>query len=60
MDRSIPANIEAEAAVLGSILLDRDAIIAVAPVLTAEHFYLERHQMIYAAALACYQQTHAA
>jgi replicative DNA helicase len=51
-----PQNIEAEQAVLGSILLNRDAIIAVAAWLRPDYFYLQRHAQIYAAMLACYNR----
>ncbi|HNP70362.1 MAG TPA: replicative DNA helicase [Kouleothrix sp.] len=50
----LPHNIEAEKATLGSILLNREAIVAVAPWLVAEFFYMERHAQIYEAMLACY------
>ncbi|MEN9936298.1 MAG: hypothetical protein RLZZ387_2877 [Chloroflexota bacterium] len=50
----LPQNIEAEQAVLGSILLNRDAIIAVAAWLQADYFYMQRHGQIYEAMLACY------
>lgn len=53
---SVPCDIEAERATLGAILLNREAIIAVAPFLTPTHFYLEKHAQIYAAILACYQR----
>jgi replicative DNA helicase len=36
MDKSLPADINAERATLGSILLDRDAVIPVAPWLFAD------------------------
>ncbi|HWQ12874.1 MAG TPA: replicative DNA helicase [Roseiflexaceae bacterium] len=49
-----PHNIEAEQAVLGSILLNRDAIVAVASWLQAEYFYMQRHAQIYEAMLTCY------
>jgi replicative DNA helicase len=49
----VPCDLAAERAVLGAILLERDAIIAVSGWLRPEHFYLERHGMVYAAALAC-------
>ncbi|MBX0328782.1 replicative DNA helicase [Oscillochloris sp. ZM17-4] len=52
--RSVPCDLDAERATLGAILLDREAIIAVAPFLTPAHFYLEKHAQIYAAMLACY------
>lgn len=51
-----PHDLPAERAALGSLLLDRDAIVAVAPFLAPSHFYLERHALIYAALLACYQR----
>jgi replicative DNA helicase len=54
--RSPPADTNAERATLGALLLERDAILAVASVLAAEHFYLERHAWIYEAVLACYQR----
>lgn len=54
MERSLPADINAERAVLGAILIERDAIIAVAPWLVPDYFYLERHTWIYEAMLACF------
>jgi len=51
----MPTSVDAERAVLGAILLNREAIVAVADTLRAEHFYLERHHQIYAAALALFQ-----
>jgi replicative DNA helicase len=53
---SPPFDLGAERAALGAVLLERDAIIAIAPLLTPDHFYLERHALIYAAMLACYQR----
>ncbi|MBK9715529.1 MAG: replicative DNA helicase [Kouleothrix sp.] len=50
----LPHNIEAEKATLGSILLNREAIVAVAPWLIAGYFYMERHAQIYEAMLTCY------
>jgi replicative DNA helicase len=54
MDRNVPFDLQAERATLGSILLDREAIIAIAAWLAPEHFYLEKHAWIYEAAMACY------
>jgi replicative DNA helicase len=48
-DKSIPANVEAEEAVLGSLLIDPDAIIKVSPFLRADDFYVLRHGWIYQA-----------
>ncbi len=55
-ERALPADINAERAMLGSVLLERDAIIVVAPWLGADYFYLEKHAWIYEAMLACYNR----
>jgi replicative DNA helicase len=55
-ERALPADINAERATLGSILLERDAIIVVSPWLAPEYFYLEKHAWIYDAMLACYHR----
>lgn len=49
-----PAAVDAEKSFLGSILLDRDAIIPVAPVVAPEMMYVQKHTWIYDAQLACY------
>jgi len=46
-----PQAIEIEEAVLGAIMLERDAIIAVMDILRPESFYLDKHQKIYKAAM---------
>ena len=51
-----PQNVEAEEAVLGSILIDRDAIVKVAPLLKPEDFYREKNGWIYAAVLDLYDR----
>lgn len=51
---TLPNNIDAERATLGSILLNRDALAAVASWLKTEYFYLERHGQIYEAMLQCF------
>lgn len=56
IEPTLPVNIEAERATLGSLLMDRDCVLAVAPYLKPEAFYLERHRWIYEAVLACYEQ----
>ncbi len=45
----LPRNIEAEEAVLGSLLIDPDAIIRVATFLQPDDFYVQRDGWIYAA-----------
>ena len=52
-DRPIPYDLTAERAVLGSILLDREAIIAIGDELQPADFYLEKHAQIYAAMYTC-------
>jgi len=56
MNRVPPQNIEAEQSVLGSLLLDKDAIIKVVDMLSPEDFYKEAHGMIYKAVLALYEK----
>jgi replicative DNA helicase len=46
-----PHNVEAEEAVLGSLLIDPDAIINVATFLVANDFYVQRHSWVYEAIL---------
>jgi len=52
-DRLPPQNIEAEQSVLGSLLIDPDAIIKVGDFLKAEDFYREAHQLIFAPCRRC-------
>jgi hypothetical protein len=47
----IPANIDAEKATLGALIMDRDAILAVRDWLEPSHFYLEKHGWVYEAIL---------
>ncbi|GAB4563882.1 MAG: replicative DNA helicase [Anaerolineae bacterium] len=55
-ERLVPANIEAEEAVLGSLLIDPDAIIKIAASLRPDDFYLEKHRWIYEAALDLHER----
>lgn len=52
-----PQCVEIEEAVLGSILISKDAIVLVADILSIESFYKETNQKIYAAALELYNQS---
>ncbi len=49
-----PQNIEAEQYFLGSLLLDKDAIIKVADIVTAGDFYSGKHVLIYEAIIQLY------
>jgi replicative DNA helicase len=51
-----PHNLEAEASVLGSLMLDRNAIVRVADFLRPEDFYLDSHAQVYRAALNLYDR----
>ena len=50
-----PHSDEAEESVLGSILIDKDAISVIAPLLKPDHFYNENNGRIYEAALILYE-----
>jgi len=50
-----PHSKEAEESVLGALLLDKDAIIAVAEFLAPDDFYDERHKEIYKAVVSLYE-----
>ena len=49
-----PHSVEAEQSVLGSILLDKDAMISVSETLIPEDFYKEAHRVIYECMLKLY------
>src|ERR1043166_3256485 len=51
-----PQNTEAEASLLGAILIDSDAIVKVADLVTVEDFYEERHARIFEATLTLYER----
>jgi replicative DNA helicase len=55
-EKSIPSNLEAERAVLGSLLIDPDAIIKVASFLRPEDFFRERHAWLYDAMLTLHDR----
>ncbi len=47
IEKLIPQNIEAEMSVLGSLLLDKEAMIKIGDSLVGEDFYLPKHQDIF-------------
>lgn len=51
-----PHSLIAEQTVLGSVLLDRDAVVAVVEFLRPEHFYEEKHQQIFETVIDLYQE----
>jgi len=54
LDRLPPHNLEAEQSVLGSLLIDRDAIVRVAAMLKSDDFYHGSNGTIYQAILDLY------
>ena len=59
IDRVPPQNIEAEQAVLGAMLLEREAIAKVMEKLRFEDFYREAHKVIFNAMLELYNRNEA-
>src|SRR5579859_6923417 len=49
VEKLLPQNVEAEAGVLGSILIDAGAMVAVADFVRPEDFYHEAHRTIFTA-----------
>jgi len=47
IERTLPFNLDAEVSVLGSLLLDKDAITKIADILSADDFYDDRHKIIF-------------
>lgn len=56
MEQLPPHNIEAEQACLGSLLIDKDAIIRVADIISPDDFYSDKHKLIYQAMQDIYNQ----
>ncbi|GCE11232.1 replicative DNA helicase [Tengunoibacter tsumagoiensis] len=56
MEKLLPQNIEAECGVLGSIIIDPEAIMQVADFLVPEDFYRDAHRSIYETILLLYEQ----
>ncbi|HLX41299.1 MAG TPA: replicative DNA helicase [Ktedonobacteraceae bacterium] len=60
MEKLLPQNIEAERGVLGSIIIDPEAIVQVADFLAADDFYRDAHRTIYEVIVQLYEQREAA
>src|SRR5258706_14489747 len=56
LERLLPQNIEAECGLLGSIIIDPEALALVADFLRAEDFYRDGHRSIYEVMLHLYNQ----
>lgn len=57
IDRLPPQNLEAETALLGSLMLDKDGIIKVADIVDVEDFYDHRHKLIYESIIALFERS---
>lgn len=55
IEKITPQNIEAEQSVLGSLLIDKDAITKIADIVTAHDFYKDSHRLIFEAILSLYE-----
>ncbi len=56
MEKLLPQNIEAECGVLGSIIIDPEAIVQVSDFLRADDFYRDVHHTIYEVILQLYEE----
>lgn len=52
----LPQSVDVEASLLGSVLLDQDAIVKIADVVRPVDFYDDKHRLIYEACLRLYEQ----
>jgi replicative DNA helicase len=50
-----PSSLDAEQSVLGSLLIDKDAVVEVAEFLRPEYFYQDKHTKIYEAVMSLYE-----
>ncbi|QQS23336.1 replicative DNA helicase [bacterium] len=57
LDRLPPQNLEAETALLGCLMLDKDAIINVADTIISDDYYDNRHRLIYEAIVGLYEKS---
>jgi replicative DNA helicase len=55
-DKLVPHNVEAEEAVLGSLLIDPEALFRVSPFLNSDDFYLQKNGWIYESILALHER----
>ena len=54
--RILPHSVEAEQSVIGSMLMDKDAILSATEVLTSEDFYTKQHAMFFEAIVELYNE----
>lgn len=59
LSQAVPQNTDAEASLLGAILIDTDAIVKIADSIIADDFFDPKHQHIYEAIVALYEKRQA-
>ncbi|MEK7653121.1 MAG: replicative DNA helicase [Patescibacteria group bacterium] len=59
LEKLPPQNIEAEQSLLGALLIDKDAIIKVGDIITAEDFYQDSHGLIFDVILELFEKRQA-
>lgn len=59
VEKVVPHNLEAEMSVLGSMLIEEDALSRVTEILDASHFYREAHRKIFSAIVNLYENNEA-
>ena len=57
LSRIPPHHVEAEQAILGALLIDRNALSEVSGRLRADCFYLEKHKELYEAIISLYEES---
>ena len=55
--KQMPVSIEAEQALLGSVIIKPEAFDTIGGMITADDFYLEEHKLIYKAFVKMYTQS---
>jgi replicative DNA helicase len=56
IQRIPPQNLDAEMSILGCLMLDKDAIIKIGDIVSADHFYDEKNKLIFEAILDLYSK----
>jgi replicative DNA helicase len=56
LERLPPSNVDAEQAVIGSLLLDRDALVKISGFLQPDDFFRDSHRFVYEAMLELYRK----
>ncbi|MBU2566220.1 replicative DNA helicase [Patescibacteria group bacterium] len=55
-ERLVPQNLEAEMSMLGSLLIDKEAMIRIGDIINIQDFYLQKHQQIFETILELFRK----